>query len=147
LGGSSDGAGGGAPRAMLLAGAPLARAGGASTEARIASGAKANWMARTRLGGRRVRNGPRRACAGWRWGNTSGTRLHRDVDVRRIECPKCRLGGGAFCWSGPFLTLRRCEGDREGPMIADMASSALATTAVICVVLRAIHAVRLTCSL
>ena len=30
----------------------------------IASGVIANWMARTRLGGWRVRNGPRRACAG-----------------------------------------------------------------------------------
>src|ERR1041385_8195833 len=56
----------GAPRAMLLAGAPLAAPADASTEATVlASGVTANWMARTRGGGWRARNGPRRACAGW----------------------------------------------------------------------------------
>jgi len=49
---------------MLLVGAPLALAAGATATRRDASGVTANWMARTRQGGRRVRNGPRRACAG-----------------------------------------------------------------------------------
>src|ERR1044071_376434 len=31
----------------------------------IARGVQDTWMARTRQRGRRVRNGPRRACAGW----------------------------------------------------------------------------------
>src|SRR5947199_5274509 len=55
----------GAPRAMLLAAAPLARAAGATFETRNCERRDGRLMARTRQGGRRVRNGPRRACAGW----------------------------------------------------------------------------------
>src|ERR1700740_1454283 len=54
----------GAPRAMLLAGTPLA-ARQAQRNLAIASGVTGNRMVRTRMGGWRVRNEPRRACAGW----------------------------------------------------------------------------------
>jgi len=54
----------GAPRAMLLAGAPLAAPEVQALRRGIASGVAASRMARTRQGGWRVRNGPRRACAG-----------------------------------------------------------------------------------
>jgi len=64
LGVSSDGAGGRAEgHAVDWRAARSHR--GTSTEERDASGVMANWMAQTRQGGRRVRNGPRRAGAGW----------------------------------------------------------------------------------
>ena len=49
---------------MLLAGAPLAAPEVQALRREIANGVIGNRMARTRRGGRRVRNGPRRACAG-----------------------------------------------------------------------------------
>jgi len=30
--------------------------------------------------------------------------------VRHIECPKCRFGGGAFCWSRPVPHLAALRG-------------------------------------
>ena len=35
------------------------------------------------------------------------------VDMRRIECPTCRLAVARFAGRGPFLALRRREGERE----------------------------------
>ena len=105
LGVSSDGAGGRAEgHAVDWRAARSHR--GTSTEERDASGVMANWMAQTRQGGRRVRNGPRRACAGWAVKGHLGHSPSLDLwCMRRIECPKCPFGGGAFCGSWPVLHL------------------------------------------
>jgi len=101
----------GAPRAMLLAGAPLAAPKVQALRREIASGVTDNRMTRTRQGGRRVRNGPRRACAGA--GGEATLRalpsLRHRLNARK-ECPQCRFGGGAFCWSRPVPHLAALRG-------------------------------------
>ena len=96
---------------MLLAGAPIAARQAQRNLARTASGVTANWMARTRQCGRRVRNGPRRACAGW------VVKRHFGHSPSLLWCtceePSARSVASAaarFAGRGPFLTLRRCVG-------------------------------------
>src|ERR1043165_1364053 len=69
-GGSSDGAGGSrrGPCCWLARRSPRWKCKTPKRE--IASGVTDDWMAGTRLGGRRVRNGPRRACA-WAGGEAT----------------------------------------------------------------------------
>src|ERR1044071_7780296 len=77
---------------------------------RNASGVTDTWMARTRQGGRRVRNASRRACARGGEATLRALALLHHRPMREIECPKCRFGGGAICWSRPVHHLRRCVG-------------------------------------
>ena len=56
-------------------------------------------------------NGPRRACAGRvvkrHFGHSPYLVL---LVMRKIECPKCRFGGGAVCWSRPVPHLAALRG-------------------------------------
>jgi|ERR1051325_557733 hypothetical protein len=107
----------GAPRAMLLTGAPLAATNTQRNSARPASGVTDNWMARTRLGGRRVRNGPRRALR-----RAGGEATVWALDFA-LSVQICKSHGSSaqtvasaaarFAGRGPFLALRRCEGERR----------------------------------
>ena len=80
----------GAPRDMLLAGATLVALQAQRNKVRFASGVTTNRMSRTRQGGWRVRNGPRRACVG--------------------RAVKRHFGGGAVCWSWPVPQLAALRG-------------------------------------
>src|ERR1044071_1721407 len=98
---------------MLLAGATLAARQAQGNLARPASGVTDNWMARTRQGGRRVRNGPRRACAGRVVKRQLG-HSPRDTLIDGGESSARTVASAAarFAGRGLFLTLRRCEVER-----------------------------------
>jgi hypothetical protein len=103
----------GAPRAMLLAGAPLARAAGAGTEARHCE-RRDGQQDGPNASGRAARE-ERAATSVRRVGGEAILRAlatTRSVGRRRIECPKCRFGGGAFCWSRPVPHLAALRGGR-----------------------------------
>ena len=100
---------------MLLAGTPLAARQTQHNLARCASDVTDNWMTRTRRGGWRVRNGPRRACAGRvvkrHFGHSSSPTSSlstKKLSARSVASAAARLAG-----RGPFLTLRRCAGERD----------------------------------
>jgi len=103
---SSDGAGGARRGACCWLARRSPRLGANRNSARSASGVTANRMTRTRRGGRRVRNGPRRACARWTVKRHFGHSPHDECGFNAtVECPKCRFGGGAVCWSRPVPHL------------------------------------------
>ena len=89
------------------------RAKGAGTKARHASGVTDNWMARTRQGWW----APEERAA------TSVRRAGGEATLRALACPAYFVDGdessarsvasaaARFAGRGPFLALRRCEGE------------------------------------
>jgi len=100
----------GAPRAMLLAGAPLAALEVQGTEVRNCErrdsqldGPNApGWVAREERAATSVRRAGGEA--------TLRALAPAEARARGIECPKCRFGGGAFCWSRPVSHLAALRG-------------------------------------
>jgi hypothetical protein len=116
LGGSSDGAGGGAPRAMLLAGAPLAARQEQRNLARDCErcdrqldGPNApGWVAREERAATSVRRAGGEATV---WALDSAVNV-QICPVHGSSAQTVASAAARFAGRGPFLALRRCEGER-----------------------------------